>query len=371
MKITVKKQVLVECLKNVNNLIDANNINPVLSGVNIKTLNNKLIIIATNGTSSYMQTIEDGDIKEDGNILVRARFFYNIISKIDQEEITLNQIDDGILQIKTPKFSCEINLIDASSFPIISFEYNGFKKISFDRDTLNNIYERVVPFVAVPTHNQYDFSNALSFAAIDEKEMECVACDSFRVGYCKFNYQGDPIKFIIGPEAIRMACDISSSRNNKSVEWYINNKKCILKIDNTLVSFGLYENNYPDITKSLLAPQKYHFTVKLSDLHNALSRGSVFVSNEKRPAANFKISNNKLLIKFVSSEAGNSYEELDITESNIENYEVKLNQKLFSDLISTISSNTITFNFNGEFTPIIIDSENKYFKNLILPLRNL
>ncbi|MCQ2956380.1 MAG: hypothetical protein MJ233_00455 [Mycoplasmoidaceae bacterium] len=125
MKFTIKKNVLVDCLKNINSLIDSNNLNPNLSAVHIKTQDNKLMFIATNGSSSYQQTISEAEIKTPGDILVKAKLLYNYISKIDQPTITINQIDERILQINTPKSSSEINLIDDSSFPILDFSFDN------------------------------------------------------------------------------------------------------------------------------------------------------------------------------------------------------------------------------------------------------
>lgn len=370
MKFTINKNIFSEALKNINNLV-SNNMNPRLTSVHIKTENNQLYLIATNGISSYQQIINEVTIEKDGDILVNANLLYRYVSQFSQNELTLNQIDENILQIKTDKSSSEINLTDNYSFPIIKFDYEGWKKITLSFDTLKNIQERVKPFVSNVSQNQYNITNGIYFNAIDDKQMECVASDMFMASYYKFDYEGSPIKFVIGTEAIDYAISISSSRKNKTVDFYLDNKNCILKIDNTLMSFSLYDNTYPNITKTLLEPQKYSFTVKLDELNNSLNRGSVFVSKEKRPIANLKIENNKLNIKFTSSETGNSFEEMELVNCNTEQFEAKFNQKLLSDLLHTIKSPTVTFNFNRSNVAIIITSENPYFINVIMPIRSI
>ena len=83
MKLIIKRNLILEALKNVNNIVNVNNLNPILSSVLLKTEDDKLVITATNGTNSYLQTISDVKIKKEGEILVRAKFLYNIISKIE------------------------------------------------------------------------------------------------------------------------------------------------------------------------------------------------------------------------------------------------------------------------------------------------
>ncbi|MCQ3908531.1 MAG: hypothetical protein MJ200_03110 [Mycoplasmoidaceae bacterium] len=125
MKFVIEKNVILSCLKNINNLIDENNIVPALSAVHIKSIDNKLVFVATNGENSYQQIIEGADIQQPGDVLVKARLIYNYISKIDQKTITINQIDEKILQINTPNSTSEINLIDNPSFPLIPFDHEG------------------------------------------------------------------------------------------------------------------------------------------------------------------------------------------------------------------------------------------------------
>lgn len=370
MKFVIKKNILVDCLKNINSLIDSNNLNPTLSAVHIKSKDGKLYFIATNGAASYQQIISDVKIEKPGDILVKAKLLYSYISKIDQEEITINQIDDRILQINTPSSYSEINLIDDSSFPILDFSFENWKKITISYDTLLNISQRIKPFVSSPFSNTNLATSGISFNPVDEKQMECVSSDSLRMAYYKFDYSGDGVKFVIEPKAIDMAVEILTTTKNKSIDLYLSEKECILNINDTLIKFSLFKNTYPNIINAILSSQKHSFTLKLNDLANSLNRGSVFVATEKRPIANFKIENKKLNIKFISSETGNSSEEITLSECNVDNFEVKLNQKLLLSLINTIKAENITFSFNNSNSPIIISSDNPYFLNLIVPLRS-
>ncbi|MCQ3915567.1 MAG: DNA polymerase III subunit beta [Mycoplasmoidaceae bacterium] len=372
MKFVIEKSILLDCLKNINSLIDGNNINPALSAVHIKSIDNKLFFIATNGENSYQQIIDNVEIKEGGDILIKARLLYNYISKIDQKSITINQIDERILQINTPKSTSEINLIDDSSFPIIDFNYDNWKKMTVQYDDLINIQQRIKPFISTAYTNTNPSIGGILFNPVDEKQIECVASDSFRIGYYKFNYSGEAEKFVIEPKAIDMAVEILTTNKSKSIDLYLSEKKCILSIDKILIQFSLFNKNiYPNIINAILSTTKNSFTVNLNELSNALNRGSVFVSNEQRPIADLKIENKKLTIKFLSSDVGNSFEEIDLINCNVDNFEVKLNQKYFLSLLNTIKSENVTFNFNSGNSPIIISSDNKSFLNLITPLRSL
>lgn len=371
MKFKIQRDVLVNSLKNVNNFINNEAINPALSGVNIEIKDQKLIISATDGSNTYREMITDVITEGEGTILVKCKLLFNIVSRLDNTEVTINKIDDAIIQISTqPKFSCELNLFDASLFPVIPYNYEGWNKITLNYDTIQNINDRVLPFVLQSTNNQNQRSVlGIHFKTLDEKQMECIGCDSIRVGYYKFDYEGDNVEFTVGPEMIKTALDILNTKKCKTLDVYLNQQNCILSINNTLIKFGLIGGIYPNVINTLLAPQKYKFTIKWDDLYNALNRGSVFALTELNPITNLKLSNNKLSVKFVSQESGNSFEEIEVSNSNVDQAEFKLNHKIFIDLISRIKADTITFNFNGEYSHLIITSENPYFINLITQRR--
>lgn len=371
MKITIKKTILSNALKNVNSIINQNNMNLILTGVYIKTLDNSLQLICSNGSTNFQQIIKDVKIEKPGQILIKARILYDIVNKLNTEEVTLTQIEDSILHIQTPNYSSDVNLLDIFSYPSFKFDHDGWQKITLSSDTIFNISSKIKPFVSQTDNNQYTITRGILFNPIDEKNMEAISSDGIRIAYYKFDYTGAAVKFVADTEFINFADSILTNVKNKSIDLYIQNKKLILFINDTTIVFNLFDNNYPNITKTLFAEQKYFFTIKTNDLLNALNRGVPFVSTDRNPTANLKFENNKLTIKFISPEVGNSFEEIDIINKNVENFEVKLNQKLFAELITTIKSETITFKFNGSHSHLLICSENPYFLNLIVPLRNI
>lgn len=371
MKFTIKKNTILEALKYVNNIIDSNNINPILSAVNLICENKQLILIATNGENSYKQTIMDIKSEKDGNILIKARILYNVISKLDNNEILLNQLDDAILQIKTSNFSCEINLIEKFSFPIINFDHSNWNKFILKQKDISMINSKITPFVSNIFENSYNILNGVFFNPINEKEIETIATDGFKLNYYSFNYEGKVNSFTIPVQVIKICDEILQTKKSDELTFYTNDRNIVADFKDTIILFSLFSGKYPNVTKSLLEEQKHNFTVKTSDLANALARGSIFVTTEKKPIVTLKINNDEFEIKFNNMEIGNSYETIKIVNQNIKDFSFKLNQKFLSDLISVVSEQEITFNFNGENKPIILTSSNKNLVSLILPIKSL
>ena len=371
MKFSIEKKIIFEALKNANTIINnENDINLILSSIHFEISNVAIILTATNGNNSFKQTINKAKIEEEGSFLVKAKFIFNIIAKIEEKEIEFNQIDTNILQIKTTNFSCAINLIEKYSFPLIDFNYSNWTKISLKKDNVDNIVKKLIMFLPTTYDDRFNCINGILFNCLDNNYLECITTNRVVVGYYKFKYLGDKIKFVIDAQSIKVVNDIFLNQVETNVDVYTNEQKVIFKFTNILLSFSLYDNNYPQIVDKILAKQNYHFTIDTNKLLKALNRGSLFVTNDPKPIANFMISDTTLNIKFNSIEVGNSFEEIKFIEKNIGFIEIKLNQKMICQIISTIDSPLVTFNCNGKNTPIIITTENKNFVNLIMPFSN-
>lgn len=370
MKILIKKSILLASIKSTTNIVDHNNVNPMMASVRFQVNEDQLILTATNGSNAFQQKIKDLKIIEKGEFLIRGKLLFNIISKIACDEIELSKIDENLLQIKTPNFLCEINLVENDFFPIIDFDYSNWKKIIFSKKNIIDITKKILIFLPIFIDDKFNCINGIYFNTIDSNWIECIATNRIAVGYHKFEYSGDKVKFIIGMEAIKAINDVFSSQKKDSVEIYLTDKKAIFKVDDVLLSFSLFENCYPNITDKILAKQKYSFTIESASLLNALSQGSSLIVDDSKPIVDFVVSKSILEIKFNSIEVGNSIEKINLIDKDANSIDFKLNQKIIQQIIMSINSPTITFNYDGKNKPIIITSQNKDFLNLIMPFSN-
>lgn len=371
MKFTIAKKIIFEALKNANTIVgNENNINLVFSSILFKIDKNTISLTTTNGNDSFKQVINEAKIEAEGTFLIKARFIFNIVAKIEEKEIEFSQVDANILQIKTINFSCMINLIENYSFPVIDFNCLNWKKIILKKDNIDNIVKKLIMFLPTTYDDRFNCINGILFNCLDNNYLECITTNRVVVGYYKFKYLGDKIKFVIDAQSIKVVSDIFLNQSNTDVEVYTNDKKVIFKFSDISLSFSLYDNNYPQIVDKILAKQNYHFTIETNKLLKALNRGSLFVTSDTKPIADFVVSDTTLNVKFNSIEIGNSFEEIKFIEKNIGFIEIKLNQKMISQIISTIDSPLVTFNCNGKNSPIIITTENKDFVNLIMPFSN-
>ena len=124
MKIVISKKQLMESIKICNSIVDNTSFTPIFLGIFIEVLDNHVRFTTTNGTISVNSVVyknEECDILEQGVVLIKSKSFFSIISKLKNENITLEKVDNSVLKIKTSTFDLNTNIMDDAQYPSINF----------------------------------------------------------------------------------------------------------------------------------------------------------------------------------------------------------------------------------------------------------
>src|SRR3989344_1406394 len=117
MKITANYKNLTKAVSVVEKVVSKNPSLPILNNILLKTENGRLKVSATNlevGINYFL----GAKIEETGEITVPARIFYDFISGLVDDKITLTA-KNNILNINTDKYKTQILGFDPKEFPII------------------------------------------------------------------------------------------------------------------------------------------------------------------------------------------------------------------------------------------------------------
>ena len=126
MKFTIDKNLLVKKLKFCNEIISDLTTIPSLSGILINVEENKITLTSSNQTTSCKIEINNNiTISSIGKILIKGNLLFNIISKLSDDKVTFNLIDNSIVRISTKTFTSDLNLLEDFSYPLINFQHNN------------------------------------------------------------------------------------------------------------------------------------------------------------------------------------------------------------------------------------------------------
>ena len=145
MKFEIKQNILIEHLNYVIKGISSKNIIPVLNCIKFELTNEGLYLISTDNDIAIKTFIKKEDIEnieKCGDILVSGRCIFDIVRKLPNTLISIEEVIDNKIVINTDNSSFTLNCNNPSDFPSIDLE-DSKNPISISKKILSNIIKQV------------------------------------------------------------------------------------------------------------------------------------------------------------------------------------------------------------------------------------
>ena len=126
MKLKIKQKVLMEHLNYVIKGISSKNLIPILNCIKFELTNEGLYLLSTDNElaiKSFIPTSEIEEIDTQGELLISGRYIYDIVRKLTNEIINIEEIIDSQVLITTDTSSFKLNCNEVSEFPSIDLEF--------------------------------------------------------------------------------------------------------------------------------------------------------------------------------------------------------------------------------------------------------
>ena len=371
MKIKIKQNILVEKLNYVIRGVSSKNLIPILNCIKFDLREDGLYLLSTNNEFAIKSFISSKDIDEIielGELVISGRYIYDIVKKLGNELITIEEVIDSQVLITTTNSSFKLNCNQANEFPNIDLEYSK-TPINLEKSIFKTMINQII--FSTSTQESRPILTGINFK-INKDILECTATDSYRLSkkIIKLNEKVDNEVNIVVPSKNLIETSRMIPDDNEKIELHIFSNKIIFKCNNLVIMSRLINGNYPATDK--LIPNEYNLTirVKLSEFYDAIDRASLLTNEEEKNIINLFIDSNKAKITSNIPEIGNVEENISIINNENKNLNISFSSKYMMDAIKVFNSEEIELCFNGEIKPIIIkkiDSNNLI--QLILPIR--
>ena len=141
MKFTCSQQKLSKALNIVSKAVSTRTTIPVLKGILLKSEENNLILSASDLDLSIEKAI-DVNVIEEGSVVIPAKLFGDIVRKLPNEEILIEEEENNVIMIKTSKSEFKIIGFSSEEFPNLSDEEENINELSFDREIFKSMISR-------------------------------------------------------------------------------------------------------------------------------------------------------------------------------------------------------------------------------------
>jgi len=369
---TINRDLLLQNLTSVSKALSTKAQMPVLTGIKIDVVDNKILLTASNSEISIQACIDDKKhvkIEEEGTFIAPGKYLIELVKKTEAKEIYFESFEDNAIKILVDKSNFTLNVLSKDDYPIISFA-DSPTFLTLDAINLKQLIRKTT--FAVSLSESRVILTGVSVTS-QGNLLEVVSTDSYRLAkkQLKFNVDYPEIKVVIPGKSLDELNKIVDE-GETLVEIHISHTKALFKYKNLLYQTRLIDGTFPN-TNSLI-PTEFLTSIKFNknELISAIERAAVFTNMDSSNIIKLTLNSDKTVeIASTTNEIGAAQEELNPIEcSNVVPFQIAFSSKYFLEAIKSFDSTEVTVHFTGEVRPFIITGE--YDRNLIqliLPVR--
>lgn len=359
MKFCIKQSILMEHLNYVIKGVSSKNLIPILNCIKFELTDDGLYLLSTDNEVAIKTFIKKEQIEEievKGEMVISGRYIYDIIRKLPNELVHIEEVMKSKIFISTTNSSFNLNSNEANEFPSLDLE-DSKTPINLSKKT----FKTMINQTSFATSNQESkpILTGINFK-IDKNKLECTATDSYRLAKktILLNEEATENINITIPNKNLLELVKLFNDDDDNIELHIFNNKIIFKFNSIIFMSRLINGTFPDTTK--LIPENFliSITCKYNDLYNSIDRASLLTSEAEKNTIKLESNSDNIIISSNIPEIGNVKETVYVNKNTEQDIIISFNAKYMLEALKAINSEEIELLFNGEVKPIIIKSPN-------------
>ena len=373
MKLTIKKDLLLNALNKVSKAISTKNLIPVLAGIKFELKKKKLTLTASDNDITIQTMIEstneeDFKVEQEGSNIIQGKYILDIVRMLPDKYINIEVIDELKILIYTENSEFNLNGISESEYPNIGLEESK-KKVHIKASVFKDIVNQTA--FASSNEESKPVLTGINFNIVGDV-LECNSTDSYRLARKVIKLDGaseENYNIVIPSHNILEFSRIIDDEDG-DIELHIFNNKILFKTGNLKFESRLINGTYPN-TSNLLPDDSYLVvSTNLNAFYDVIDRVSILTSDKEKNIVTLETKGDILVLKSSYVEIGRVEEKMPIMKNNSEDIKISFSAKYMMEALKSFSTETVDIHFVGEIKPILIkSSEDETLTQLVLPIR--
>ena len=368
MKFICYKDKLLKALNSVVKGVASKTTMPILEGILIQTDTNEIKLTTYDLELGIEYTI-DCEILEQGNTVVNALMFTEIIRKLPETEISISINENNLLTIECEGSLYKLATMNPEEFPELP-KIEVENSINLEQSALKNMIRKTI--FAVSTEETRPIFKGCLFEIKDNK-LNVVAIDGFRLALRTLNipFQVNDFKAVIPAKTLNEVNKIITDSFDQ-IKIGVSKNQAVFEMERCKIVTRILDGEFLNYTTVIPSSWQTRIRVERQNLLNCFERISLISSSsiekEKKYPVKVSVDIGKLTI-LCTNQTGDAKEELFISTEG-QNLEVGFNPKYFLDSLKAIDEEEIYIEFGTNVSPCLIKSvENNDYIYMILPIR--
>jgi len=362
MNIKVDKEILVNAVQTIQDVIPNKSPLPILSNVLLETYQGKLRLVATDLDIGISKSVPVKIIKK-GAITLPARRFNTIIRELPKDEVELTVKKNNTIIIKSGNCIFKLIGIDSEEFPSLPKIEEG-DKIEIDGSILKNILQ--VTSFAISTDETRYVLNGLLFI-LKDKKLTVVATDGRRLAFKRSELEIKKlcdVKVIIPHKTIHQLEKMIDGKSKVLIN--IGDTQVLFQIGDTLLMSRLIEGEFPDYTQVIPPESENKFLVNRDAFLNAIRRANILTTTDSM-GVKLDVLKNEMVISKNTPDIGEIKEKISGSYKG-KDLSISFNPNYLIDILKNYPEDELSFELTQPEKPGVIRL-NKTYLYLVLPMQ--
>jgi DNA polymerase-3 subunit beta len=361
MKLKLKRDVLLNSIQTVQNIITPKSALPILSNILIETQKDGLKLTATDldiGISCVIPV----DIQEVGSITVPAKRFSDIIKELPGEDVSITTKKNNTVIIETELCQFKIMGLGVEEFPKIP-DFKDREVIKLEQAVLKEMLG-LTSFAVSLDETRHILSGILF--RINKNNLTLVATDGKRLAIIERKLKQDIDKDIRIIVPIKTIHELQRNLSEEGeLSLILGNNQALFDLGNVIIISRLIEGEFPDYRQVI--PPASDNKIKIGRTQFLLAiRRAALLSTPDYQAVKLEAFKNKLVVSKSTPDIGESREEA-LVEYQGKEMVIGFNPNYIIDALKNLTEETIELELTDSEKPGVIRLNGYIY--IVLPMR--
>lgn len=363
MKISCLRTDLAEAVSNVSRAVSTKATIPALEGVLIKAYDGKLNISGYNLEIGITTDIE-ATIQNEGEIVVSAKLFLDIVRKLPEEIVFIETDDRMITYITCGQVDYQIVGMSSVEYPDLpSFEQTD--GITVNEKILRDMIRQTVYAVSENTAKPIYTG---SLFEIENGIFKIVAVDGYRMAIRSENVDSESNTSFVVPGKTQQEVLKLLNDDEENVKIIIGMRHITFRVKNYRVISRLIEGTFLDYKTTIPKEEKTEVVINTRKIINSVERMSLLNNDRIQSPVRCKFSDDEIKLSCASA-VGRANDVISVPVIG-ESVEIGFNNRYLLDALKNSDTDEIKLVLNGALAPMIVKPvKGDCFLSIVVPMR--
>jgi len=361
MEFKVEKDILLNGIQTVQNVITTKTALPILSNILIETQPNGLKLTATD-LDIGISCVVPVDIQEPGAITVPAKRFGDIIRELPSDNVIVSTKKNNLVTIKMELCQFKIMGLAREEFPKLP-EFKDKEAIRLEQGVLKQMLN-LTSFAVSFDESRY-ILNGILFK-MNKNTLSLVATDGKRLAIAekKLDQDIDRDVYIIVP--IKTIHELNRNLQDQGeLSLILGVNQAMFDLGSITIISRLIEGEFPDYQQVIPSASSNVLKIDRTQFLLAVKRAAL-LSTPDYQAVKLEVFKNKLVLSKSTPDVGESREEVSVDYQGKE-LVIGFNPNYLIDVLKNLTEDTVGLELTDSEQPGVIRSSGYIY--IVLPMR--